>query len=252
MVCYSTFIPEYTILYLYVHGFFKAAIFLCLGNIIRFFRNVQDIRKMGGVWNYLPFECFASFVCLINLSGLPFTLGFYIKHLLLLGLNNDIFYKFFILINILGGAVFGVIYSFRFFYYIFFDFKKSKKIIYNDSNKTNLLSLYYTNSSLSSNFIIFLFIFVSYMIILYLFFIFLNKNSIGNGFIVYSINLAKYEEFLYLLPTFADNIGYFNWFLLIIICILILITWRVIFFNYQINLFIFITIIFYLILFFKI
>jgi NADH:ubiquinone oxidoreductase subunit 5 (subunit L)/multisubunit Na+/H+ antiporter MnhA subunit len=49
MVCYSTFIAEYVILYLYVHGLFKAAIFLCLGNIIRFFRNIQDIRKMGSV-----------------------------------------------------------------------------------------------------------------------------------------------------------------------------------------------------------
>jgi NADH:ubiquinone oxidoreductase subunit 5 (subunit L)/multisubunit Na+/H+ antiporter MnhA subunit len=49
MVSYSIFIPEYTILYLYVHGFFKAAIFLCLGNIIRFFRNIQDLRKMGSI-----------------------------------------------------------------------------------------------------------------------------------------------------------------------------------------------------------
>lgn len=239
MVCYSTFIPEYTILYLYVHGFFKAAIFLCLGNIIRFFRNVQDIRRMGGVWKYLPFECFASFVCLINLSGLPFTLGFYIKHLLLLGNNNDVAYTFFILINLLGGAIFGIIYSFRFFYYIFFDFKKSKKIIYNDANKKNLVSQYYTNSSLSSNFIISIFIIVSYIVIIYLFFIFLNKNSLGEGFVVHSVNSSKYEEFIYLLPTFADNIGYFNWFLIILISILIFVNWRIIFFNYQINLFIF-------------
>ena len=39
MVCYSTYITEYTILYLYIHGFFKAAVFLCVGNIIRFSRN---------------------------------------------------------------------------------------------------------------------------------------------------------------------------------------------------------------------
>jgi NADH:ubiquinone oxidoreductase subunit 5 (subunit L)/multisubunit Na+/H+ antiporter MnhA subunit len=47
MVCYSTYIPEYTILYLYIHGFFKAAVFLCVGNIIRFSRNYQDFRRMG-------------------------------------------------------------------------------------------------------------------------------------------------------------------------------------------------------------
>jgi NADH:ubiquinone oxidoreductase subunit 5 (subunit L)/multisubunit Na+/H+ antiporter MnhA subunit len=48
MVCYSTYIPEYTILYLYIHGFFKAAVFLCVGNVIRFSRNYQDFKKMGG------------------------------------------------------------------------------------------------------------------------------------------------------------------------------------------------------------
>jgi NADH-quinone oxidoreductase subunit L len=47
MVSYLLFIPEYTILYLYIHGFFKAAVFLCAGNIIRFSRNYQDFKRMG-------------------------------------------------------------------------------------------------------------------------------------------------------------------------------------------------------------
>ena len=124
MVCYSTYIPEYTILYLYIHGFFKAAVFLCVGNIIRFSRNYQDFRRMGMFWKYLPFECFASFICLINLCGLPFTIGFYIKHLLLIGVYMDFKFLYFILVNILGGAIAGLIYSFRLFYFVFFDFKK--------------------------------------------------------------------------------------------------------------------------------
>jgi NADH-quinone oxidoreductase subunit L len=49
MVCFSLHVPEYTILYLYIHGFFKAAVFLCAGNIIRFSRNYQDFRKMGSL-----------------------------------------------------------------------------------------------------------------------------------------------------------------------------------------------------------
>ena len=47
MVLYSTGVIEYTILYLYVHGFFKAATFLSVGNIIRFSRNTQDFKRMG-------------------------------------------------------------------------------------------------------------------------------------------------------------------------------------------------------------
>jgi NADH:ubiquinone oxidoreductase subunit 5 (subunit L)/multisubunit Na+/H+ antiporter MnhA subunit len=38
---------DYVIIYLYVHGFFKATIFLCAGNIIRFSKNYQDLRRMG-------------------------------------------------------------------------------------------------------------------------------------------------------------------------------------------------------------
>ena len=38
---------EFTLLYLYVHGFFKAIAFLCVGNIIRFNKNYQDVRRMG-------------------------------------------------------------------------------------------------------------------------------------------------------------------------------------------------------------
>jgi NADH:ubiquinone oxidoreductase subunit 5 (subunit L)/multisubunit Na+/H+ antiporter MnhA subunit len=42
-------VPELTMFYLYVHGFFKAAVFLCVGNIIRFSYNYQDFRRMGGM-----------------------------------------------------------------------------------------------------------------------------------------------------------------------------------------------------------
>jgi len=34
--------------YLYIHGFFKALTFMCAGNIIRFSKNIQDYRRMGG------------------------------------------------------------------------------------------------------------------------------------------------------------------------------------------------------------
>ncbi len=226
MVCYSTYIPEYTILYLYIHGFFKAAVFLCVGNIIRFSRNYQDFRKMGGFWKYLPFECFSSFVCLINLCGLPFTLGYYIKHLLLIGIYMNSNFFIFILVNILGGAVFGLIYSYRLFYYVFFDFKKAKKIIYNQSNRFNLKSIYYTNSTLASNISIFLLIVVAYITSIYMFSIFLNSSSLGEGLDIYSVHPSQYTEFNNPLYTSINNIGYFNWLLIIIITSIIIFSWR--------------------------
>ena len=226
MICYSTYIAEYTILYLYIHGFFKAAVFLCVGNVIRFSRNCQDFRRMGFFFKYLPFECFASFLCLINLSGLPFTIGFYIKHLLLIGVYLNNFWLYFIFLNILGGAIFGLIYSYRLFYYVFFDIKKSKKIIYNQANRINLVSYYYTNTSFASNLAISGLIIVSYIISLYLLNIFLNKSSLGEGLVVYNLNSSQYDEFLKPLTTFYNNISYFNWILLLIIFIIITSSYR--------------------------
>lgn len=226
MVCYSTYVPEYTILYLYIHGFFKAAVFLCAGNIIRFSRNYQDFRRMGGFWKYLPFECFASFICLINLCGMPFSIGFYIKHLILIGVGVDYYFMNFILVNILGGALFGIFYSYKFFYYVFFDIKKARKIIYLQANRTVLKSYYYSNTSLASNIAISCLIVVSYVISMYLLNMFLNKTSIGEGLDIYSMYNSAYSEFV--LPTKALllNIGFFNWLLVFIMFIVCFSTWR--------------------------
>ena len=232
MVCYSTYIPEYTILYLYIHGFFKAAVFLCVGNIIRFSRNYQDFRRMGMFWKYLPFECFSSFICLINLCGLPFTIGFYIKHLLLIGVYMDFKLLYFILLNILGGAVAGLIYSFRLFYFVFFDFKKAKKIIYVQANNKNLNSIFYTNTTLASNIAIFCLIVVAYCVCIYMFGIFLNSSSLGEGLDIYSVHSSQYDEFNHPILSLINNIGYFNWLLIIIIMCLLLFPWRRVYKNY--------------------
>lgn len=226
MVCFSTYVPEFTILYLYIHGFFKASVFLCAGNIIRFSRNYQDFRRMGGFWKYLPFECFSSFICLINLSGLPFTIGFYIKHLILIGAGMDIKMINFILINILGGAIFGIIYSYKFFYYVFFDIKKAKKIIYLQANRSVLKSYYYSNTSLAANIAISGLIIVSYITSLYLLNMFLNHTSIGEGLDIYSIYNTLYNEFNIPTNALLNNIGYFNWLLIIIIIAVCITSWR--------------------------
>ena len=40
---------EHTLFYLYVHGFFKASSFLCVGSILRYSHGYQDIRRLGGL-----------------------------------------------------------------------------------------------------------------------------------------------------------------------------------------------------------
>jgi len=151
-----------------------------------------------------------TFVCLLNLCGLPFSIGFYIKHLLVLGYNINTNIMYFININIFLGAISGLFYSYRLFYNVFFDFKKSKKILYNSSNRFLLNSFYYSNTSLASNIAISILIILSYLISLYLFNIFLNSSSLGEGLNIYSLNSTQYEEFNNPLLSTINNIGYFN------------------------------------------
>lgn len=226
MVSYSLFIPEYTILYLYIHGFFKAAVFLCAGNIIRFSRNYQDFKRMGLFYKYIPFEFFASFVCLMNLCGLPFTLGFYIKHLLVIGLSTNNILYYFIFINVIGGAISGLFYSYKFFFYSFLDVKKAKKTIYDAATPSSLNSYFYSNTSLASNITITLLIIVSYYLSLKLFNTFLNKNSIGSGLDIHSVYYSSAIEFILPSISFLENISYFNWLIFLLIVSLIFVSWR--------------------------
>lgn len=176
MVVYTTFIPEYTVLYLYVHGFFKAAVFLSVGNVLRFNRNIQDFRRMGGLYKYLPYDSIACFLCLANLSGLPFTFGYFIKHLLFVGLSSNLFFYYTAWSFLFIGAIIGLFYSFRLYYHTFFDIKKGKKVHYVQSNRNILNSKFFSNSSFGGNIAIAVLFIISYIVNFYLMISFLNLN----------------------------------------------------------------------------
>lgn len=65
------------------HAFFKALLFLSAGSVIHALSDEQDMRKMGGVVQLLPFTyammCIGSFA----LVGFPFLTGFYSKDVIL-------------------------------------------------------------------------------------------------------------------------------------------------------------------------
>lgn len=224
-------INEFVILYLYVHGFFKASVFMCVGNVIRISKNYQDFRRMGLYYKYLPFECFCAFICLLNLAGLPFTLGFFIKHLLFLGSNNNIYLYYFVLFNSLVGAIAGLFYSHRLFYFVFFDFKKGKKAVYKYINRNDLYSHYYSNTSLASNCSIFFLVITSYIISFYLL---INLSSINTNFsdCANSLNYINYYNLYNLYNGFLFNLSYLNWIVILLITGFLYISWRVLFNNY--------------------
>ena len=231
MLLCSYNVNEFVVLYLYVHGFFKASVFMCVGNVIRISKNYQDFRRMGLYYKYLPFECFCAFICLLNLAGLPFTLGFFIKHLLFLGSNGNIFLYYFVIFNVLIGAIAGLFYSHRLFYFVFFDFKKAKKAVYKYINRNNLHSHYYSNTPLASNFSILSLVLVSYIISFYLL-INLSSSNINFSDYANSLNYSNYYNLCNLYSGFLFNLSYLNWIVITLVIGFLYISWRTLHNNY--------------------
>jgi NADH-ubiquinone oxidoreductase chain 5 len=65
------------------HAFFKALLFLGAGAIIHAVNDEQDMRKMGGLKNLVPFTYSVIIIGSLALIGFPFLAGFYSKDLIL-------------------------------------------------------------------------------------------------------------------------------------------------------------------------
>lgn len=110
-----------TVVYLYLHGLFKALTFFCAGSIIKF-NGTQDTRLMGMNKNQL-INIITLTVASINLGGLPFTFGYLYKFLYLS-------YLIVTPVNIIGyglnimGMLCSIIYVYKLIYYSCFDYRK--------------------------------------------------------------------------------------------------------------------------------
>jgi NADH-quinone oxidoreductase subunit L len=65
--------------HLFTHAFFKALLFLGSGSVILAMHHEQDIRKMGGLKDKLPFTYAAMVIGTLALTGFPFTAGYFSK-----------------------------------------------------------------------------------------------------------------------------------------------------------------------------
>jgi proton-translocating NADH-quinone oxidoreductase chain L len=65
------------------HAFFKALLFLGAGSIIHSVADEQDLRKLGGLKNLLPFSYSIMLIGSLALIGFPFLSGFYSKDTIL-------------------------------------------------------------------------------------------------------------------------------------------------------------------------
>lgn len=65
--------------HLFNHAFFKAMLFLCSGAVIHGLHGEQDIRKMGGLYKYMPITATCFLIGTLSISGCPGLSGFFSK-----------------------------------------------------------------------------------------------------------------------------------------------------------------------------
>ncbi len=151
-ICYNE-----VLLYLIIHALNKAFLFILVGYIVHFFNGNTDMRQMGGV-NLYSFDIVVLLtgVC-FNLSGIPYSAGFFGKELLVFQLLRDDFlstivrscwtvsffftpiYMFILLFNVIFGFKKGVLSTYKLFWN--FDWKINFNQIIN-LNYLNLFNIY--------------------------------------------------------------------------------------------------------------
>jgi len=117
--------------HLFLHGWFKALLFLGAGSVIHAMRDEQDMRKLGGLIKYIPFTYSMMLIGSLSLMGFPFLSGFYSKDAILeLAYGNFSIDGSFA--HVLGSiaALFTAFYSFRLLYLTFITDTNSPQDIY--------------------------------------------------------------------------------------------------------------------------
>jgi len=124
------------------HAFFKALLFLSAGSVIHAIADEQDMRKMGGFVQVLPFTYVLILIGSLSLMGIPFLTGFYSKDVILeLAFANFHVYSSFSYWLGTLSAFFTSFYSFRLIYLTFFNKTNAFKYIFNSIHDAPLLMI---------------------------------------------------------------------------------------------------------------
>ncbi|MGA0000585.1 MAG: NADH-quinone oxidoreductase subunit L [Steroidobacteraceae bacterium] len=108
------------IFHLMTHAFFKALLFLAAGSVIIAMHHEQDMRRMGGLWRYLPVTYATSLIGTLALIGFPGFAGFFSKDLIIEAVHASTIdgagYAYFC---VLAGVFITSLYSFRLLFMTF-------------------------------------------------------------------------------------------------------------------------------------
>ncbi len=106
--------------HLVTHAFFKALLFLAAGSVIIGMHHEQDMRKMGGLYKYMPITWFTSLIGSLALIGFPGFAGFYSKDAIIEALHySHLPGSGFAYFAVVAGVFITALYSFRLFFMTF-------------------------------------------------------------------------------------------------------------------------------------
>nr|YP_010233347.1 NADH dehydrogenase subunit 5 [Auricularia heimuer]QSX43112.1 NADH dehydrogenase subunit 5 [Auricularia heimuer] len=122
------------------HAFFKALLFLSAGQIIHSMMDEQDVRRLGGLINFLPLTYSIMVIGSLSLLATPFLTGFYSKDLIIelayakYSLSGTFSYY---LLSITAGLT--AFYSFRLIMLTFLTTPNGSKIKYLNVHESSLI-----------------------------------------------------------------------------------------------------------------
>ena len=100
--------------HLFTHAFFKALLFLGSGSVITAMHHEQDMRKMGGLKDRIPFTYAMMIIGTLALTGFPLTAGYFSKDAIIeaayVSHNTVALYAY---ICVVGAALLTSFYSWR-------------------------------------------------------------------------------------------------------------------------------------------
>nr|YP_010287618.1 NADH dehydrogenase subunit 5 [Orybina regalis]UKT61949.1 NADH dehydrogenase subunit 5 [Orybina regalis] len=203
--------------HLLTHAMFKALLFMCAGVIIHMMNDIQDIRFMGGISNYIPLTSLCMNISNMALCGIPFLAGFYSKDLILemVSLSNLNLFIYLLYFISTGLTMF---YSFRLIMYL----------MINDYNLLSIYNLYDEDYIMLKSMFMLMFMsvvsgsFLSWMIFYYPYMIYLPFNmkmmviyvSLLGGMMGYMIsNMQMYSINKFMLTYNLSNFLCLMWFM---------------------------------------